>query len=151
MENNKQINAILFDCDGLQHSERRISPYSENILKGLYPKYKLAMFSIINFDKFYNNEIRILQRNGTRNYFEVIKTNKNQPIERYMQCLNKLGVKAEEALLVVENFDEIKIADKFGFQTYFIQNESSADEFQNEENEQSINKIKSVDELLRIL
>ena len=146
------INAIIFDCVEIESYGRALTPYSEKVLNTLFPKYKLAMFSKTNFNGFSNNtDIRILQKNGINNYFEVIKIKKNLPAEKYLQCSNKLETKPEETLFIGNNFDELKTAYELGFQTCRIQNEKSTDEFQNEEIGQPIKKIKSVEELLSIL
>ena len=145
------IKAIIFDWVGTLYQFRRkgLFPYSEMVLRKLYPKYKLAVISNALPEDL---ERRSEQIKEIKKYFDVAIVDTGKTQEQFMECMRKLGVKPENTLVVGDNtIREIKIGNQLGCQTYWIKNGKHADEIPNEKTGQPTRIINSVEELLNIL
>lgn len=145
------IEAIIFDWVGTlyQFGGRGLFPYSEEVLKRLHKKYKLAVISKAVSD---NVEIRREQINEVKRFFNVVIVDTEKTLEQYVECMQSLNVKPENTLVIDDRTVKgIKIGNKLGCQTYWIRNGKYANETPNKETGQPTRIINSVEDLLPIL
>lgn len=144
------IKAIIFDWRlTLVDEDRKLFPYSKKVLNELQSKYKLAVISRARTD---NIETRLKQIGEIGHYFNVIAADKEKTREQYLECIERLGVKPENTLIVDDRaFLGIKIGNQLGCQTAWINQGAYADELPNEETGKPTHIINSIEDLLEIL
>lgn len=144
------IEAIIFDWAGtLYEKGKGLFPYSERVLRELKPKYKLAVISKAVSDSV---ETRLKQIGKIGHYFNVIIADNDKTSEQYIECMNKLNVRPENTLVVDDRtLRGIKIGNKLGCKTVWIQKGEYSNETPNKEIGQPTYTINSVEDLLTIL
>src|SRR3989344_2094563 len=94
----EKIKAIIFDWAGILYEKNKgLFSYSEDVLRELKPKYKLAVIS-----KTVSNSVeeRLKQIDGVKHYFDFIIADVDKTPEHYTKCMKKLNVKPEDTLVV---------------------------------------------------
>ena len=146
----EKIKAIIFDWAGtLYEKNKGLFSYSEDVLQELKPKYKLAVIS-----KAVSNSVeeRLKQINGVKHYFDFIIADVDKTPEHYIKCMKKLRVKPKNTLIVDDRtLRGIKIGNKLGCKTAWIQEGEYSNEIPNKETGNPYYTIKSIEDLLTIL
>jgi len=145
------IEAIIFDWIGTLHQfdGKGLFPYSEKVLMKLYSKYKMAVISEAISD---NVETRLRQIGELERYLQVIIADINKTPEQFVECMNRLGVKPENTLVVDDiTLRGIMIGNKLGCKTAWIQRGKYSDEIPNKGTGEPTYRINSVEDLLTIL
>ncbi len=146
-----EIKAVIFDWVGTlyQFGGHGLFPISEKVLQELKKKYKLA---VISRDVTSDIETRSRQINNVGHYFDFIVVDKIKTPEQFTECMQRLGVKPEDTLVVDDRVDRgIQIANNLGCKTAWVQKGIFADIRPSNETGQPTYKINSVGDLLKIL
>ena len=145
----EKIKAIIFDWAGILYEKNKgLFSYSEDVLRELKPKYKLAVIS-----KTVSNSVeeRLKQIDGVKHYFDFIIADVDKTPEHYTKCMKKLNVKPEDTLVVDDRtLRGIQIGNKLGCKTAWIEKGEYSNEIPNEETENPHYTIKSIEDLLTI-
>lgn len=144
------LESIIFDWVGtLYERGRGLFPYSEQVLKELHPRYKLAVISKAVSD---NVETRLQQIKELEKYLEVIIVDIDKTPEQFIKCMRKLRVKPENTLVIDDRTDRgIMIGNRLGCQTAWIQEGEYAHKLPNEKTKEPTYRINSIEDLLYIL
>ena len=146
-----KIEAIIFDWVGTlyQFGGKGLFPYSERVLQELKPRYKLAAISKAVSN---NDETRLGQMNGVKQYFEFILADTDKTPEQFIECMKHLNVRPENTLVVDDRVDRgIQIANKLGCKTAWIQRGQYSYITPGKDTGEPTYRINSVEDLLKIL
>ena len=145
------IDAIIFDWKGTlnQFGNRGLFDYSEEVLKTLSKKYKLAVIS-----KAVPEEIneRLEDVNRMKKYFDLVIVDTKKTSSQFSDCIKKLCVNPEDTLVVDDRMDRgIKIGNELGCKTAWIEEGKYSNIKPDKKTGEPTYKIKSVEGLLTIL
>ncbi len=147
------VKAIIFDWIGVLSagSKGGVFKDSEKILGELKTKgYKLGLVSLAGFGN--KRRINDIKQAGLESYFTSIVVDTTKKLEHYQQCLDKMGVKPNETMIVDDRTVRgIKIGNELGCQTCWVMYEKYAHETPNAETGEPTYRIKSTKDLLTIL
>jgi len=145
------VKAIIFDWVGTLYKfgEKGLYPFSEKVLKELYPKYQLAVISKAVPEDL---EKRLNQIDPIKNYFKVITVDTEKTPEQFIDCMYKLGVTPKDTLVVDDRtIRGIKIGNALGCPTAWIQTGKYFYELPDKDTGEPTYNINSVEDLLKML
>ena len=148
---------IIFDWIGTLSagSKGGVYPYSEKVLQYLREKkeikYRIGLVSIAGFGV--KERIKDLEKTGIIYYFDsIIINDKMKTPKHYIQCMHEMGTVPRTTIVVGDTASlEIRIGNKLGCKTYWIQNSVFAPEPPNKKTGEPTKIINSVEDLLKIL
>lgn len=142
---------IIFDWNGTLYQEGQgLMPNVNGILQELQrQEYKLGLVTRARGDVDRKGQ---LESSGIMHYFDSVVIDVEKGPEQYRRCLDELGVSVKDAFVVDDRTAVgIKIGNKLGCITLWITEGKFSDELPNEDTGEPTHKIKSIDELQRIL
>ena len=144
------MKAIIFDWTGtLYERGKSLFSFYERILKELKPKYKLALISrSVKPDK----RKKAIEKSGISHYFDFIEVVSAKTKEKFLYCMNKLGVNPEETIVVDDRMSRaIKPGNDLGCETVWIQKGDRSFDAPTKDTGEPNHKIDSIQELKNII
>ena len=142
---------VIFDWVGTlyQFDGKGLFPFSEEVLRRLSQRYKLAVISKAVSG---NVETRRQQIRDLEHYFEFIVADTEKTQEQFIECIQRLNVRPQETLVVDDRADRgIQIGNRLGCQTAWIRQGKYSDKMPDKETGEPTYRINSVEDLLVIL
>ena len=148
MEN---IEAIIFDWVGTLYrfGGKGLFPYSENVLRELHKKYKLAVISKAVSE---DTVRRARQIYAIEKYFAFTAIGEDKTPEQFISCMRMLNVKPENTLVVDDRVNRgIQIGNALGCKTAWIRHGKYSNITPDQKTGEPNYKINSIEYLLKIL
>ncbi|MFC1682518.1 HAD family hydrolase [Nanoarchaeota archaeon] len=145
------VRGIIFDWVGtLYERDKGLFPFSEGILRGLKPRYKLGLVS--KAGNGVANRVEELKSTGIVGYFDSVVVDTDKGERQFTQCMNEMGTIPENTIVVGDRASrEIQTGNQLGCETYWIQVGDRSSDSPNEETGQATKVIDSIEDLLEVL
>ncbi len=146
------MNGIIFDWVGtLAERGRKLFPFSKEVLINLKSRgYKLGLVSIAGFG--IERRWEDLQETGVIDFFDSIQIDVIKTPKHYLDCMKSMRTLPDSTIIVDnEMMAGIKLGNKLGCRTVWIQKGEYAHEIPNEDTGEPTYKIDSVKDLITLL
>jgi FMN phosphatase YigB (HAD superfamily) len=143
--------AIIFDWVGTLYKfgKKGLFDYSEKVLTEMQKDYRIAVISRASHEDL---KMRMRQISKLSNCLDLVIVDTYKSQKQFRECIESLHTNPKNTLIVGDRaYSEIRIGNKMGCKTAWIQNGKYAHELPNKKSGKPTYIIDSVENLLKVL